>query len=91
VQPERRLILAAALLAVAQQEAKNVKWLGVRPSAVQRISEAIADEARVFVASQGFVKMCEQIDIEADRLREMTPDAALEAYDRLTSGTGEAF
>lgn len=86
VQPERRMILAAALLAVAQQEAKNVRWLGISNRAhVADVSRIIADEARGFVASAGFDEMCENIDVEPARLRSLTPDAALVAYERITS------
>jgi hypothetical protein len=94
MQPEKRLILAAALLAVAQQEAKNVKWLGISNRAhVASVSRIIADEARGFVASEGFEEMCESIEIEPERLRGLTPDAALVAYERITSKdwNGETF
>jgi len=83
------MIMAALLLSVAQQDTKNVKWLGVRPSQVERISEAIADEALLFVASDGFEEMCELVDVEADKLRDMEPKQALDVYEKLTHDNWE--
>lgn len=84
MEPERRMIMAAVLLAVAQQDPKNVKWLGVRPSQVEVLSRAIAFEAFQFVASKDFDEMCKVIDVEADTLRKMDPKRALELYETLT-------
>lgn len=84
--PEKRLLLASVLLAVAQQDSKNVKWVNVRPSRMARISEAIAEESRLYVASDGFVEMCAVIDIEAEVMRELSPDKALELYNRVLDG-----
>jgi hypothetical protein len=85
MEPEKRMILAAALLAVAQQDWQLVKWLGVRPSKVEQLSRAIASEALLFVASDAFEEMCDTIDIEVERLREMHPEVALNGYQKLTS------
>jgi len=83
VEPEKKMLLAAVLLAVAHQDAKNVKYLGVRAYRMKRISELIADEARRFVSSSAFREMCEQIDVEADVLRAMSPAMALDSYNKL--------
>lgn len=86
VQPEKRMLLASVLLAVAQQDVKNVRWLNVRPSRMARISEVIAEESRLYVASDGFAEMCAVIDIDAEVLRELDPDKALELYTRVLEG-----
>jgi hypothetical protein len=86
MQPEKRMLLASVLLAVAQQDAKNVKWLNVRPSRMTRISEAIAEESRAHVASEGFEEVCQVIDLDAEVMRELSPDKALEAYNRVVEG-----
>jgi hypothetical protein len=83
--PEKRLLLASVLLAVAQQEAKNVKWLNVRPERMKRISEAIAAESRLYVASDGFVEMCRVIDVDPEVMRELSPEFALDAYNRVVA------
>jgi hypothetical protein len=80
------MLLASVLLAVAQQDSKNVKWLNVRPSRMARISEAIAEESRMHVASEGFEETCSMIDIDAEVLRELSPDKALELYNRVVEG-----
>lgn len=89
--PEKRLILSAALLAVAQQDQELVKLAGVRPSRSIKLRAAISSEAALFVASDGFDEMMDQIDIEADRLRRMSPKQALDAYTRLTSDNWRDF
>lgn len=83
MQPEKRMLLASVLLAVAQQDSKNVKWLNVKPSRMARISEAIAAESRAHVASEGFDEVCEMVGVDAAELRKTDPDKALEAYDRV--------
>lgn len=80
IEPEQRMIMAAILLSVAQQKASNVKWLGVSPSKVEHLSEVIAEEARLFVASDGFVEMCEAVGTSAQFMREKNPDQALKLY-----------
>lgn len=84
--PEKRLLLASVLLAVAQQEAKNVKWINTRPSRMERISEAIAEESRLYVASESFADMCDVIGVDAERLRTTDPDKALAAYNTVVEG-----
>lgn len=79
------MLLASVLLAVAQQNAKNVRWLNVRPSRMERISDAIAEESRRYVASDGFSEMCAVIDIDAEVMRELEPDRALELYSRVVA------
>jgi hypothetical protein len=88
VEGEKRMLLAAVLLAVAQQDAKNVKWLNVRPSRVERISEAIAEESRDYVASDAFAEMCKHVDADPEVMRELNPDKALEAYNRVCANEG---
>ena len=83
--PEKRLILAAALLAVAQQDQELVKLAGVRPSRSIKLRAAISSEAALFVASSGFDEMAESMDVEPERLRRLTPKQAMEAYERITS------
>lgn len=83
--PEKRLLLASVLLAVAQQNAKNVKWLNARPSRMARISEQIAAESRLYVASAGFEETCQMIDLDPEVLRELSSDKALELYERVRS------
>jgi hypothetical protein len=85
MEPEKRMILAAAFLAVAQQDMTNVKWLGVRPSKVQVLSTIISAEARRFVQSPDFEEMCEVVDLDAETLRDMSPEMALKAYQKITS------
>jgi hypothetical protein len=85
MEPEQRLILSAVLLAVAQQDSGNVRWLGVRPSMVEGLSRAIAKEARGFVGSIDFDEMCDMANVSPDAMRQMDPKKALEAYQRLTS------
>lgn len=80
------MLLAAVLLAVAQQEARNVKWMNVRPNRMVRISEAIAEESRLYVAGEAFAEMCEVIDIDAEVMRGLDPNKALEAYNRVVEG-----
>lgn len=84
--PEKRLLLASVLLAVAQQDSKNVKWVNVRPSRMARISEAIAEESRLYVASESFAEMCDVIGVDADNLRTTDPDKALAAYNTVVEG-----
>lgn len=85
MEPEYRLILSAVLLAVAQQDHQNVRWLGVRPNRVEFLSRLIAEEACIFVASVAFDEMCEMIDHNADVFRSMKPADALLSYQKLTS------
>lgn len=88
--PEKRLLLASVLLAVAQQDSKNVKWVNVRPSRMARISEAIAEESRLYVASESFAEMCDVIEVDATVMRELSSDKALEAYNRMMT-QGDQF
>lgn len=83
MEPEKKMLLAAVLLAVAQQDAKNVKYMGVRAGRMARISQMIAEEATLFVLSEAFEEMCEQIDIDWQVMREMNPATALDAYNKL--------
>ncbi len=83
---EKKLLLASLLNAVAQQEAKNVKYLNAKPSRMARISEQIAAESRLYVASEGFEEMCEMVGVDAAELRKKNPDDALEAYQRVVEG-----
>lgn len=86
MQPEKRMLLASVLLAVAQQDSKNVKWLNVRPSRMARISEVIAEESRLYVASESFAEMCEVIGVDVESLRATDPDKALAAYTTVVEG-----
>jgi hypothetical protein len=80
------MLLASVLLAVAQQDAKNVKWVNVRPSRMARISEAIAEESRLYVASESFADMCDVIGVDAESLRATDPAKALAAYNTVVEG-----
>lgn len=51
-----------------------------------RISEHIAAESRLYVASEGFEEMCAAIDIDPEVMRELNPEKALEFYSRVVEG-----
>jgi len=85
MQPERRMLLAAILLSLAQRDVANVRWLGVSPSKVKHLSEVISEESKRFVSSAAFVEMCEVVEVDAKKMREMTPQQAMESYTKITS------
>ena len=79
------MLMAALLLAVAQQDSRNVKYLGVRPGRAAKLIPLIVSEARAFVASVGFEEWCEQLNLSLFEYRTMEPLKALIGFNNLTS------
>lgn len=77
--------LAVLLLAVAQQDSRFVRWLGLPKKQASRKRVTIEAEARRYVASRQFEESCERINIEPDRLRKLGPEKAFDAFQKLTS------
>lgn len=79
--PEKKLMLSVLLLAVAQQNPANVRWLD---SKIITRADIAADAVR-FVGSDEFSEMCRCINIHTELLREMKPDQARKLFATLLS------
>jgi len=80
IEPEQRLLLSALLLVVAEQDQNYVKIKHRKSARDTRARKFLAEEARLFVASEEFNVMCEAAGIDSDGLRAKTPAEAYKAY-----------
>lgn len=74
-------MLSVLLLAVAQQNPSNVRWLDSK----SQTRYSIADEAMIFVDTLAFDMMCKSINVQPEMLRELDPDTALRLFTTLLS------
>ena len=79
--PEKKLMLSVLLLAVAQQNPANVRWLDSK--IITRLD--VAKDARRFIGSSEFEEMCRCINIDPELLRDMKPDQARKLFATLLS------
>ena len=86
--PEQRIILAALLLAVAEQDIKFVRVKTREPARTFRVKSRLSEAAKEFVWSEEFEDMASEINMNADRLR-VYPEKAYRAYQKLISDSGE--
>lgn len=81
VLPEKKLMLSVLLLAVAQQNPVNVRWLDSQKES----KIALSVDATMFVISDEFDVMCKVINVRPDLLRDIEPDTAMKLFKTLLS------
>ena len=81
MEPEKRLVLALLLLALAERDESLVRRYGQRLSLTTR--KAISFQAITFVSSGQFDHLAELVGVPADLLRKLAPLDALSNYDKL--------
>jgi hypothetical protein len=89
LRPEQRLILAALLLAVAEQDEMFIRIKSRVASRTNRVKLRLSESAREFVQSEEFDKMAAEVNIGADKLR-VSPEKAYNAFQKLISDSPES-
>lgn len=80
---DTRFLLAGLFLALAEQDAQHVKVKNREPRRTQRLKNRIAEQAREYVASQGFKELCEVLNLTPEKIRCLDPQRANVGYLRL--------
>jgi hypothetical protein len=80
-----RFLLAALFLSLAERDAANVKVKNREPRRTARLKNRIAEQAREFVASEGFDEWCEQLHLTPSVLRRLDPSRANIGYLRIVA------
>jgi len=84
---DTRFLLAGLFLALAERSPDHVKIKNREPRRTARLRNRIAEQAREYVDSEGFVELCETLNLTPANLRRLSTNKANIGYLRLISNT----